>query len=794
MSLWREPGVVDGDFQDTARLATRLGEFGIHLTGEELSLAVTRFGRRPNWAEIVCLNVLWSEHCSYRSTRHLLGRLPGEAPQVLVGPGQDAGVVSLGEHNGVRYAAVIAHESHNHPSQVVPYEGAATGVGGIVRDVACMGAKVVGVLDGLRFGTGHHRPPAVIREIIREVVNGVAGYANALGVPNLGGDVYFDSGFDANCLVNVVAVGLVPADGIIASAAPRSQDSALILVGKPTDDSGFGGAAFASTVLAEEETERRGAVQLPDPFLLRALTGANEELVRRAREKGWAIGCKDLGAGGLACATVEVVDAAGLGADLWLEKIHRVIGEVPPWVLLCAETQERYCWAVPWEVADEVCAIFNREHRLGEVYPGAGATLVGRTRADGHYRVTWDGEPLIDCPAKVMTEGIRSPRPSQYRQRPRLESLPRDRDLPGNPEIATRLLGHMALASRAYLYERYDPDVQGVAVVRRGEASAGVIAPVEGAGWGLAVSLAGNPHYGLADPYWGAAHAVCEATRRVVAVGGWPWALTDCLNFGSALDPVVMGDLEAAIEGLRAAATTIGTEDTGAPLPFVSGNVSLYNQDEEARAIPPSPIVACLGRVGDLNRVVTPGLKQAGNVLVYVGPPRGDISGSHFSRLILDEPGGLPPLDLDTERERQQAVRSWIETGWIRSCRVVGEGGIGSALTTMAFASAGRLGAAIEWPAFACLGDGEESYHWWSEEPGFVIEVTAEDAPRLLREGAAEALGVVPIGLVSPGYSLTVTGEQSGGWRLDLDELERRWQEALSSAWQLDDEPLGVTR
>jgi phosphoribosylformylglycinamidine synthase len=352
LTLWPEPSIEEDEFQHPQRLAERLAEFGLHLSGEELALAVERFGRPPNWPELVCLNVLWSEHCSYRSTRHLLRRLPTSASQVLVGPGQDAGVVTLGEHDGVAYGAVIAHESHNHPSQVVPYEGAATGVGGIVRDVACMGARVVGVLDALRFGTGARRGGAVTRDIIREVVHGVAGYANALGVPNLGGDVYFDSGFDANCLVNVVAVGVVPVDGIIPSAAPAAQESALILAGKPTDDSGFGGAAFASTVLGEEESDRRGAVQLPDPFLLRALTVANEDLLARARAQGWSVGCKDLGAGGLACATVELAAAADLGAEIWLERIHRTGETVPPWVLLCAETQERYCWAVPWDVRE----------------------------------------------------------------------------------------------------------------------------------------------------------------------------------------------------------------------------------------------------------------------------------------------------------------------------------------------------------------------------------------------------------------------------------------------------------
>src|SRR5262249_43317364 len=265
-------------FDDPQALSQELAEAGLHLDPFEIRLARERFGRALRWAELVCLHILWSEHCSYKSTRPLLGRLPTQAPQVILGPGEDAGVVTLGEHEGKRYAAVIGHESHNHPSQVVPYEGAATGVGGIVRDVACMGASVVGTLDGLRFGTGSKKGGARTREIVREVVQGIADYGNALGVPNLGGDVQFDEGFDANCLVNVVAVGVVEADQVVRSRVPSDGDWAFVLAGKPTDASGFGGASFASTVLSDEESERRGAVQLADPFLLRVLTVPNQAL------------------------------------------------------------------------------------------------------------------------------------------------------------------------------------------------------------------------------------------------------------------------------------------------------------------------------------------------------------------------------------------------------------------------------------------------------------------------------------------------------------------------------------
>jgi phosphoribosylformylglycinamidine synthase len=785
------------DFADPEALSKRLAKSGLHLDAYEIRLARERFGRPLRWAEIVCLDILWSEHCSYKSTRPLLGRLPTEAPQVILGPGEDAGVVTLGEHEGRRYAAVIGHESHNHPSQVVPYEGAATGVGGIVRDVACMGARVCGTLDGLRFGTGAKKGGARTREIVREVVAGIADYGNALGVPNLGGDVQFDEGFDANCLVNVVAVGVVEADHIVRSRVPSAEgDWAFVLAGKPTDGSGFGGASFASTVLSDEESERRGAVQLADPFLLRVLTVANEALLELARKEGWPIACKDLGAGGIACATVELAAAGGVGVDLELDRAHRAVEPLPPWVLLCSETQERYCWIVPWEVRERACEVFNETYRLSELYPGAGASVIGRSRRDGTYRVTWEEEVLVECPAALLTEGIRCPRPA----------VPRPATSNGHhahvvhalakramPDTLLEALAHPALASRSFLFERYDPDVQGNTVVRRGDADAAVIAPVPGARWGLALALGGNPWYGLADARAAAEHAVCEAARNVVAVGAQPWCLTDCLNFGSALDPLVMGDLESAIDGLSEAAKALGTEGFDAPLPFVSGNVSLYNQDESGNAIPPSPIVACLGRVEDLSRLVTPGLKRAKHVLVYVGPPRGDLSGSHHARLagLMEFARGVPALDLPAERRRQRAVRQWIARGWVEAAHDVGEGGLAIAALEMAFASANGLGLVIEWPAIAADPTNERGA-WWSEEPGFLLEVTPAHAPELLRDGVAREVGAIPLGQVSPEGVLRSRRPGHEEWRLEIAEARRAWKDALAQAWELTEEPIGA--
>src|SRR5262245_24120976 len=458
--------------RDPAAVSQRLAARGVTLEPEEVTLLRELLGRPPRWPEAVLFGILWSEHCSYKSTRHLLRRLPTEAPQVLIGPGEDAGAVALPAPCD-DLALVLAHESHNHPSQLLPVEGAATGVGGIVRDVGCMGAEVVGVLDALRFGD----PVAggvPVRDITRGVVQGIADYGNALGVPNLGGDVYFDGPFDANCLVNVMSVGLAPRDGLLRSRVPEGPGPwVFVLVGKPTDESGFGGAAFASGELGE--SDQRGAVQLPDPFLKRVLHVANAEMFRRVRERGLTVGFKDLGAGGVACATSELAAAGGRGADVDLHAVHRVPRAIPPEVLLCAETQERFCWVLPESFAPEACDLYNREFALGQVYAGAAARVIGRAREDAVYCVTWEDEPVVDCPVEAITAGRRVQRPAQRRapaaplRRPAKTGARRD------PELSRALLTLLSSVhggSREYLFRHYDSEVQGRTWLRPGEGDA----------------------------------------------------------------------------------------------------------------------------------------------------------------------------------------------------------------------------------------------------------------------------------------------------------------------------------
>ena len=799
-----------------AALAQRLAPLGIRLLPDELGLLVERLGRLPRWAELVIMNTMWSEHCSYKSTRHLLKDLPTEAPQVVLGPGEDAGAVWLGDHDGRRWLAVLAHESHNHPSQIVPYEGAATGVGGIVRDVYCMGAEVVGVLDALRMGTGRVGGGLRAREILMGVVDGIADYGNALGVPNLGGDLEFHDGYDANVLVNVVAVGIVDSEGLVHSRVPGPGDFAFVLVGKPTDASGFGGAAFSSGVLGGA-ADQRGAVQLPDPFLKRVLAVANRAVLDLARARGLAIGFKDLGAGGIACVTSELADHGGVGAELRLDGAHRVPEPLPPEVLLCAETQERFCFVVPWEVREEVVAIFNQRFRLGDIYPGAGASVIGRTRADGLYRVTWQDEVLVECPASFVTSGVRCERPmvrpeAADRAAPDRARAPALDLAPGGLAVEiTDAIASPALCSRAPLYRRYDPEVQGHTAVRAGEADAGVIVPVPGARFGLAMSVDGNPRLGRLDPGFGAESAVWESARNVVAVGGYPWALTDCLNYGRPEDPVVMGQLVAGIEGLARAARAVGTlpEPTrGEPLaswlgrvrgelpalPFVSGNVSLYNEDERGGAIPPSPIVACMGRLPDVSRGATPGLEAAGSTLLLLGAPRrGRIGGSLFAERrgrAADPALALPDAPVAAERVELAAVLWLMRENFVLACHDVSGGGVAQTLLEMSFASGAGLGFDVARPRG--VSGATPDLAWFSEEPGFVLEVAASaaNAARAILDEAGVA--TQELGTVTTGGALLWRArvEDDSPVTLDRAALLARWSTALEAAFEVREEAL----
>jgi phosphoribosylformylglycinamidine synthase len=768
--------------RDPAAVSARLRARGVKLDPEEVTLLERLLGRPPLWPEAVLFGIQWSEHCSYKSTRHLLKRLPTKAPQVLLGPGEDAGVVALPAPCEDQ-VLVLAHESHNHPSQVLPVEGAATGVGGIVRDVGCMGAEVVGVLDALRFGDP--RSGVATRDIVRGVVRGIADYGNALGVPNLGGDVAFDAGFDHGCLVNVMSVGVGPRDGVLRSRVPEGPGPwRFVLIGKPTDESGFGGASFASDELGAED-DQRGAVQLPDPFLKRVLHVANAEAFARVRARGIPAGFKDLGAGGIGCATSELASAGGRGARIALDQVHRVGRPIAPEVVLCAETQERFCWVVPESFAAELCAIYNETFRLDSVYPGAGARVIGEATDDGRYVVEWEGEVLVDCGVEAITGARSVKRPSRRRAaRPAWRAGPRDE--PDAHRALLALLGSWSLASREYLYRHYDNEVQARTWLRPGEGDAAVFRPHPGRALGVALAVGGNPWWCGADPELGARHAVAEAARNVACTGARPWALTDCLNFGHPEVPEVMGDLEAVLEGLAVAAEALGgLAHPGEPLPYVSGNVSLYNQ-VGPQAVPPSPIVMCAGVMRDITTAVGIGLREDGDFLVLVGEPRGDLTGSAYVRELLGEDAGAPPpLELAREARLQELAVLAAEGRWVRAAHDVSEGGLAVALAEMMMASAPARGLGIEVDFGALEADTEMAL--FCERPGIVFEVSPERAPRLFQSARERQLLAWPIGTVTgqPALRARLPGDGVVSWTLEelraaaAAPLPRLWNEEM---------------
>ena len=762
--------------RDPAAVSVRLAARGVTLEPDEVELLGRLLGRPPRWAEAVLFGILWSEHCSYKSTRHLLKRLPTEAPQVVIGPGEDAGVVSL-PAPCEDTVLVLGHESHNHPSQVLPVEGAATGVGGIVRDIVCMGAEVVGVLDSLRFGD----PAGAVhvRDVMRGVVQGIAAYGNALGVPNLGGDVVFDTGFDRNCLVNVMAAGLAPADGVLRSRVPEGPGPwTFVLVGKPTDESGFGGASFASGELSDKD--QRGAVQLPDPFLKRVLNVATYEVFRRVRERGIPCGFKDLGAGGIACATSELAAAGGCGATLALERAHRVARTLPPEVLLCAETQERYCWVVPDAFVPELLALYNDEFALGRVHPGAGARAIGNSTPERRFRVGWEGEWLVDCDVEAITSGRRIEHPARRRERP-VQPKTRRRAANVHAALLTLLRGDHA-GSREYVYRHYDPEVQGRTWLRPGEGDAAVIRVHPDRPTGIAFAVGGNPWWCAGDPELGSRHAVAEAARNVAVVGARPWALTDCLNFGHPDDPEVMGDLEQSIDGLAAAALALGgLASPGAALPFVSGNVSLHNQSGRD-AIPPSPIVMCAGVVRDVRAVLGAGLRRAGSVLVLVGEPRDGLDGSCYRREVLRERGGPPPaLSMEHEARLQHFAVAVAEGRWALAAHDVSDGGLAVALAEMAMSAPPESGLGLETNVDSLEVEGVVAL--FCERPAIVYEVGFDRLPRLSQGAREHGLVAWPIGTVTaqPLLRVLLPGPSTVSWT--VDELRAAAGTAIARHW-----------
>jgi phosphoribosylformylglycinamidine synthase II len=749
--------------------------------------------RNPTLTELTIFNTMWSEHCSYKSSRSVLREhLPTTASNVVLGPGEDAGIVRLAEVEGVTWCLVAAHESHNHPSQVLPFEGAATGIGGVVRDVYCMGAEVMGVLDPLRFGDPRGRSGARAREIARGVVHGIWSYGNALGVPNWGGDILFDAGYDDNCLVNVVAVGMVREDRIVRSRVPKDAARApyvVVLVGKPTDASGFGGAAFASETL-EEDTDSRGAVQVPDPFLKRVVSEANKMVLELVNEAAAPIGFKDLGAGGIACALSEMAAAGGFGVELDLDSVPVAGGEYPPHVVACSETQERFALVVPARLSERILAVYNEDFDLPHVYHGARAAVVGRIVDGEGFRVRSGGSLCCDASSKAITSGITVERTSRPRS-----SSPQTARLPDAMDLRLDLLDLLArpnLASRAFVFEQYDSEVQGRAVLRPGEADAGVLAPFPASNVGVALSCDGLPAREGLDAYSAGAGAVAEAARNVACVGGIPWAITDCLNYGSPEDPEVFSDFVEGVRGIGDAARAIGLKDhPGEPLPVISGNVSFYNQGSGGRAIPASPIVTCLGRVPDLSRCRSLRLKAPGDALYLLLPPQGGLGAGEYARMRGIGGGRVPALDLTAQRSAVYAVIDAVAEGLVCAAHDVSLGGILAAAAEMTLGRWGGPGpgARLEIPE-GVAGSLDPRDFLFSEGGSFLLEVAGGREGRFEEIAAGYGLEATRLGSVvsEPVLSVRYPGAIEVSWELEV--LARPWRTGLESALAPVEAPL----
>ena len=767
--------IVDFSGLSDSEINAKLVELNIPLTTEEaLKIQNDMLGRAPSLAELVLFSIQGSEHCSYKSSRSHLKQFTTEGPDVVLGAKEDAGVVAITtDKNGHRWCIVMSHESHNHPSQIVPYEGAATGVGGNVRDVLCMGAEVIAVTDSFRFGDIKNNKTKWIHD---GVVAGVAGYGNPLGIPNVGGDLYYHEGYNENCLVTLVTLGIVKEDDIIHSYAPKNANGFdLILLGKPTDNSGFGGASFASLELEEEKKEKnKGAVQEPNAFLERHLMKSSYALFGVLKKRGLIdnIGFKDLGAGGVACASVELAETSGYGAEVWMDKIHIGMDGLHPSVYLCSETQERFMWVCSPKISPLILEHYNKVFNLPGVSKGARASVVGKIRKDGQYIVHNRDEQIINAKAKEVTEGFLYDRPFEARKNNSTEpTLP---ELTDYNQTLLDILSHENMASREPLFEQYDKQVQGRIYTETGLADSGVMAPFNSEKYpeeirnvGIALSTDHNPRHGLIDPYWGGVNAVVEAMRNVAAVGATPHALSDCLCFGNPEKPHQMWEFVESVRGVADACNAITLKDNpDHATPIIAGNVSFYNESKNG-AIPPSPIVSCLGRLKDVNKTVPAHFQKSNSILVLIGERKNELGGSVYYSLHNELGANIPKPNFEEVKNQIFALTDCIDDGLVLSCHDIADGGIASAIAEMTFRN--NIGCLVKY-----LSNLSMEKFLFSETGGFVVETSAEMLSVLKSKFSNYGLNVLEIGLTG-GSRIKI----NNALNLPVNKANKAWTNGL---------------
>ena len=686
----------------TAKPAADLAaEFG--LKPDEFALILKRLGREPNLVELGVFSVMWSEHCSYKSSRRHLRKFPVTGPRVVHGPGENAGVVDIGDGQ----VAVFKMESHNHPSFIEPYQGAATGVGGIMRDVFTMGARPIALLNALRFGDPEH--PRT-RRLLSGVVSGISGYGNCVGVPTVGGETQFHRGYNGNILVNTMCVGLADADKIFLSAAP-APGLPVVYFGSKTGRDGIHGATMASAEFDDASEEKRPTVQVGDPFAEKLLIEATLELMAT----GAVAAIQDMGAAGLTSSSVEMAGKGGLGIELDLDAVPQREAGMSAYEMMLSESQERMLAILKPGREAEAQAVFAKW--------GLDAATIGMTTDTGRIVLRHQGEVVCDLPLPPLSDDA----PLYDRPHVRPEPCPRfgPDEVPPPRDYGEAVLTLMAcpdMASKRWIWEQYDRHVMADTLQDSATGADAAVVRVHGTGKALAMTSDVNPRYVTADPYEGGKQAVAEAWRNLTAVGAEPIAITDNLNFGNPERPEIMGQIVAAIEGMAEACRALD-------FPVVSGNVSLYNETA-GQAIPPTPTVGALGLIGDHRRRADYAGLEAGQTLVLIGETHGEFGASLYLREMHGQEDGAPPgVDLPAERRNGDFVRGLIREGHIRVCHDLSDGGLICAAAEMALASS--MGVTLHLPSHrlhAALFGEDQGRYLVGAPPGVDVLALARSA------------------------------------------------------------------
>ncbi|WP_427071324.1 phosphoribosylformylglycinamidine synthase subunit PurL [Lysinibacillus fusiformis] len=716
---------------------------GMGMSDEEFALVEGILERLPNWTETGLFSVMWSEHCSYKNSKPVLRKFPTKGPQVLQGPGEGAGIVDIGDEQAV----VFKMESHNHPSAIEPYQGAATGVGGIIRDVFSMGARPIAMLNSLRFG---ELKSARGKYLFEEVVAGIAGYGNCIGIPTVGGEIQFDPCYEGNPLVNAMCVGLIDHKDIQRGIA-AGVGNTVMYVGAKTGRDGIHGATFASEELTEESENQRPAVQVGDPFMEKLLLEACLEVVKSDA----LVGIQDMGAAGLTSSSAEMASKAGSGVEMNLDLVPQRETGMTAYEMMLSESQERMLLVVKKGREDEIKAIFDKYD--------LDAVAIGRVTDDKMLRLLHNGQVVAEVPADALAEDAPvyhkpSAEPAYYAQFQAIENT--EPAVMDYKETLNALLKAPTIASKEWVYDQYDYQVRTSTVVKPGSDAA--VIRVRGTNKGLAMTTDCNSRYIYLNPEVGGAIAVAEAARNIVASGGTPLAITDCLNFGNPEKPEIFWQIEKSADGISAACTALNA-------PVIGGNVSLYNE-RSGEAVYPTPTIGMVGLIEDLAHVTTQEVKAAGDIVFVIGETTTEFGGSELQKLLNNGviSGKAPAIDLEVEAARQQALLKAIKAGLVQSAHDVAEGGLAVAIAEKTF-SANGLGVDVTLTGSATTVLFSES------QSRFVVTVKEEHAAAFV-----EIIKVAhKIGVVTNDALVKINGDKGVLVEGTVEEFRSNWKGAI---------------